>query len=76
MAKVSFSLHPVAAAIRRAETKLRKLRPKVSKDERKKIDLNLRMLRKSYHLIKISCPKRAARIGPLFGQWFTTTNPK
>ncbi len=75
MAKIGFSLHPVAAAIRRAETKLRKLRPKVSKADQKKIDLNLRMLEKSYHLIEIPCPKRAVRIGPLFGQWFTT-NPK
>jgi hypothetical protein len=55
---------------------LRKLRPKVSKAEQKRIDLNLRMLRKSYHLIKIPCPTSAVRIGPPFGQWFTTTNPK
>lgn len=75
MAKIGFSLHPVAAAIRKAEKQLRALRPKVGKADQKKIDLNLRMLKKSYHLIELPCPKRSVRIGPLFGQWFTT-NPK
>ena len=44
MAKVAFTVHPITTAIRRAEKKLRAIRPKVSKAERKKIDLNLRML--------------------------------
>ena len=48
MAKIGFSLHPVAVAIRSAEKKLRSLRPKVSKADQKKIELNLRMLEKSY----------------------------
>jgi hypothetical protein len=73
MAKVGFTLHPIATAIRRAEKKLRSLRPKVSQADRKKIDLNLRMLEKSYRLIKLPCPKVKTRDIQLpFGQWFTT----
>jgi hypothetical protein len=75
MAKVAFSVHPITTAIRRAEKKLRAIRPKVSKAEQKKIDLNLRMLKKSYRLLRFPCPKGKVReIGP-YGQWFTT-NPK
>jgi hypothetical protein len=70
MAKIGFSLHPVAAAIRRAEKKLRSLRPKVSKADQKKIDLNLRALKKSYHLIRVICPPVPIRTHPLFGQSF------
>lgn len=75
MAKIGFSLHPVAASIRAAEKKLRLLRPKVSKADQKKIDVNLRALEKSYRLIRFQCPPRRLREHPLFGQWFTT-NPK
>jgi hypothetical protein len=76
MAKIAFSVHPITTAIRRAEKKLRAIRPKVSKAEQKKIDLNLRMLEKSYRLLRIPCPKVKAREIQLpFGQWFTT-NPK
>jgi hypothetical protein len=75
MAKVAFTLHPITTAIRRAEKKLRAIRPKVSKAERKKIDLNLRMLEKSYRLLRIACPTVKTQIRPAFGQWFTT-NPK
>ena len=64
MAKIGFSLHPVAAAIRRAEKKLRSLRPKVGKADQKKIDLNLRALKKSYHLIRVICPKGQCALGP------------
>jgi hypothetical protein len=75
MAKVAFSVHPITTAIRRAEKKLRAIRPKVSPADRKKIDLNLRMLEKSYRLLRFPCPKvKAQEIQP-FGQWFTT-NPK
>jgi hypothetical protein len=77
MAKIAFSLHPITAAIRRAEKKLHAIRPKVSKAEQKKIDLNLRMLEKSFRLLRIPCPK--TKPGqfhpPPYGQWFTT-NPK
>ena len=75
MAKVAFSVHPITNAIRRAEKKLRAIRPKVSKAERKKIDLTLRMLDKSYRLLRIACPTVKTQIQLPFGQWFTT-NPK
>jgi len=77
MAKIAFSVHPITAAIRRAEKKLRAIRPKVSKADQKKIDLNLRMLKKSDHLLRFACPKvNAGKIHPPpYGQWFTT-NPK
>jgi hypothetical protein len=76
MAKVAFSVHPITTAIRRAEKKLRAIRPKVSKADQKKIDLNLRMLEKSYRLLRFPCPKVKVReIQVPFGQWFTT-NPK
>ena len=76
MAKVAFSVHPITTAIRRAEKKLRAIRPKVSKADQKKIDLNLRMLEKSYRLLRLACPKVKAQQFQLpFGQWFTT-DPK
>jgi hypothetical protein len=75
MAKVAFSVHPITSAIRRAEKKLRAIRSQVSKAEKKKIDLNLRMLEKSYRLLRFTCPKVKGRQIQLFGQWFTT-NPK
>jgi hypothetical protein len=77
MAKIAFSLHPITDAIRRAEKKLRAIRPKVSKAERKKIDLNLRMLEKSHRLLRLACPEVKARQikPPPYGQWFTT-HPK
>jgi hypothetical protein len=74
MAKIAFSVHPITSAIRRAEKKLRAIRPKVSEAEKKKIDLNLRMLEKSYRLLRFPCPKGKGPIQP-YGQWFTT-NPK
>ena len=76
MAKVAFTVHPITTAIRRAEKKLRAIRPKVSPADRKKIDLNLRMLEKSYRLLRIACPKVKGRQFEVpFGQWFTI-NPK
>ena len=76
MAKVAFSVHPITSAIRRAEKKLRSIRPRVSKAEQKKIDLNLRTLEKSYRLLRFPCPKVKARQFEVpFGQWFTI-NPK
>jgi hypothetical protein len=71
MAKVKFTLHGVAAEIRKAEKKLRSIRSKVSKADQKKIDLDLRVLEKSYRQIRILCPARR-QIRPLFGQWFAT----
>jgi hypothetical protein len=77
MAKIAFSVHPITNAIRRAEKKLRAIRPKVSKAEQKKIDLNLRTLEKSYRLLRFRCPTAKAPEfrPPPYGQWFTT-NPK
>lgn len=75
MAKVAFSVHPITTAIRRAEKKLRAIRSQVSKVEQKKIDLNLRMLKKSYRLLRFPCPRGKARQIQPYGQWFTT-NPK
>jgi hypothetical protein len=77
MAKIAFSLHPITTAIQTAEKKLRTIRPKVSKADQKKIDLNLRMLEKSFRLLRFPCPKvKPAHIHPPpYGQWFTT-NPK
>ncbi|MFZ0522834.1 MAG: hypothetical protein WAN14_18355 [Candidatus Acidiferrales bacterium] len=72
MAKIGFSLHPVAVAIRSAEKKLRSLRPKVSKADQKKIDLNLRMLEQSYRLIRRPCPVKRTIAQVPFGQWFTS----
>jgi hypothetical protein len=70
MAKIKFTLHGIAAEIRKAEKQLRALRSKVSKAEQKKIDLELRALAKSYHLIRVICLPSPMR--PLFGQLFTT----
>jgi hypothetical protein len=77
VAKIAFSVHPIITAIRKAEKKLRAIRPKVSKAEQKKIDLNLRMLEKSDRLLRFPCPKGKVRNihPPPYGQWFTT-NPK
>lgn len=70
MAKIKFTLHGVAREIRKAEKKLRAIRPKVSKGEEKKIDLELRVLQESYRLLRLQCPP--GRRPPTFGQWFTT----
>jgi hypothetical protein len=72
VAKVKFTLHPIAADIRRAQKKLRELRPKVTAADQKKIDLNLRVLEKSFRLIEFPCPKRKLQVELPFGQTFTT----
>jgi len=71
MAKIKFTLHGVAREIRKAEKKLRSIRPKVIKADQEKIDLNLRELERSYKLISIICPPVPphVRIIP-FGQSF------
>jgi hypothetical protein len=71
MAKIQFTLKGVTNEIRKAEKKLRSIRPKVVDADQKKIDLNLRELERSYKLIRIICPIRQTSIKP-FGQWFTT----
>jgi hypothetical protein len=71
MAKIKFTLKGVANEIRKAEKKLRSIRPKVIEADQKKIDLNLRELERSYNLIRIHCPVGEMPIKP-FGQWFTS----
>lgn len=67
MAKISFTLKGVAKEIAKAEKKLRSVRSKVTKEDQKKIDLNLRGLEKCHGVIKHFC-----RPPTLFGQTFTT----
>lgn len=67
MAKISFTLKSVTKEIRKAEKKLRAIRSKVTKGDQKKIDVNLRALKKSYGIIGIVC-----RPPTMFGQTFTT----
>lgn len=69
MAKVSFTLHDIADDIRKAEKKLRTIKPKVMPADQKRIDLELEVLDKAYGLIKELCPKGKHPIKP-FGQWF------
>jgi hypothetical protein len=67
MAKINFTLKGVTNEIRKAEKKLRSIRGKVTAADQKKIDLNLRSLKKSYGIIGIVC-----RPPTQFGQTFTT----
>jgi hypothetical protein len=67
MAKIKFTLKGVTNEIRKAEKKLRGMRGKVTKADQKRIDLNLRSLKKSYGIIGIVC-----RPPTQFGQTFTT----
>lgn len=67
MAKIHFTLKNVTKEIAKAQKKLRAIRGKVSKADQKKIDLNLRALKKSYGIIGIVC-----RPPTMFGQTFTT----
>ena len=71
MAKIRFTLKGVTNEIRKAEKKLRSIRPKVSKADQKEIDLNLRELGRAYKLIRGRCPVRQGTTLP-FGQWFAT----
>jgi hypothetical protein len=73
MAKIKFTLKGVTDEIRKAEKKLRSIRPKVVAADQKEIDLNLRELERVYKLIRINCPEEEAEM-PIkpFGQWFTT----
>jgi hypothetical protein len=66
MAKINFTLKNVTKEIHKAEKKLRALRGQVTPEDQKKIDLNLRALKKSYGIIGVVC-----RPPTLFGQTFT-----
>jgi hypothetical protein len=67
MAKISFTLKSVTKEIKKAEKKLRALRGKVVKADQKKIDLNLRSLKRGHGIIAHIC-----RPPTQFGQSFTT----
>ena len=72
MAKIHFTLKNITKEIQKAEKKLRALRSKVTKADQKKIDLNLRSLKKSYGIIGVVCRPPATH----FGQTFTTKTKK
>jgi hypothetical protein len=67
MAKVKFTLKNVDREIRKAEKKLHVLRGKVIKGDQRKIELNLKALKKSHGTILSVCRPATA-----FGQTFTT----
>jgi hypothetical protein len=71
MGKINFTLKSVTKEIRKAEKKLRSIRGKVTKADQKKIDLNLRSLKRSYGIIGVVC-----RPATLFGQTFTAKPKK
>jgi hypothetical protein len=66
MAKIKFTLKSITKEIKKAEKQLLALRRKVIKNDLKKIDLNLRSLKKAQSVIGIVCRPPA-----LFGQVFT-----
>jgi hypothetical protein len=55
MANVKFTLKSITKEIDKAEKKLRVLRKKVIKADLKKIDLNLRSLRRAHGIIGVVC---------------------
>ena len=55
MANVSFTLKSITKEIEKAEKKLRGLRKKVVKADLKKIDLNLRSLKRAHGIIGVVC---------------------
>ncbi len=68
MAKIAFSLHTVANDIKKAEKRLKAIRPKVVPGDQQKIDLELKVLDKAYVLLRELCPKGKHPIP--FGQSF------
>jgi hypothetical protein len=71
MAKISFTLKNVTKEIEKAEKKLRAIRGKVTKADQKKIDLNLRSLKRSHGIIAHIC-----RPPTMYGQSFITKSNK
>lgn len=65
MAEIRFTLKSITKEIEKAEKKLRALRGKVVKADVRKIDLNLRSLKKALGLIGIVC-RPAAHFGQSF----------
>jgi hypothetical protein len=55
MPKVHLTLHPAVKAIAKIEAELRKVRKRVSKVDQKKIDLELKALKKITVALKIHC---------------------
>ena len=71
MAKISFTLKSVTKEIEKAEKKLRAIRRKVTKADQKKVDLNLRSLKRSHGIIAHIC-----RPPTMYGQSFATKSNK
>jgi hypothetical protein len=67
MAKISFTLKSITKEIKKAEKKLRALRGRVTKADQKRIDLNLRSLKRGHGIIAHVC-----RPPTQYGQSFTT----
>jgi hypothetical protein len=67
MAKIKFTLKSITREIERAEKRLHALRKKVTKADLKRIELNLRSLKRSHELIAHVCRPLAT-----YGQTFTT----
>lgn len=55
MPKVRLTLHPAAKAIAKIEAELKSVRKRVNKVEQKKIDLELKALKKITVALKIHC---------------------
>jgi len=55
MPKVRLTLHPAAQAIAKIEAELKRVRRGVSKVDQKKIDLELKVLKKITVALKIHC---------------------
>ncbi len=67
MAKVKFTLKTVTREIDKSKKKLKSMRSKVTKEDQKKIDLNLKALERTHGIIAHIC-----RPPTMFGQTFTT----
>jgi len=67
MAKVKFTLKNVTREIDKSKKKLKSMRSKVTKEDQKKIDLNLKALERTHGIIAHIC-----RPPTMFGQTFTT----
>ncbi|MGB8521528.1 MAG: hypothetical protein WCD43_01060 [Candidatus Acidiferrales bacterium] len=65
MAKIGFTLKNITKEIEKAEKKLRVMRGEVVKADLKKIELNLRALKKAHQILAHICPPNFH-----YGQWF------
>jgi hypothetical protein len=67
VATIKFTLKNVTKEIEKTEKKLKALRGKVAKEDQKKIDLNLKALKRSHGIVLHVC-----RPPTLYGQTFRT----